>query len=176
MRQNQQEGNQQNHLTAGVQEHGAERFSRSLEKVPRYHAEGNHEECRCKNAHRPGRKLDEFGVVWCERRHKGFRLPHKNRPCNEHESACVNEGELERFLDTVVEARSVVVADNRLRSVDKSEERQDDNRNDAVGNAEGGNRHIAARKCARSLDADVSVGGETPGENRIHQAVANLHH
>ena len=176
VRQNQQERNQQNHLTAGVQEHGSERLSGPLEKVPRYHAEGNHEECSRKDAHGPGGKLYQLGIVRGKRCHEGFCLPHENCPGNEHEPACVNEGELEGFLDAAVEAGAVVVADNRLRSVDKSEERQDDNRNDAVRDAECGNRHVAPRKGSGRLDADVSVSGEAPGQNRVHQAVANLHH
>ena len=103
-------------------------------------------------------------------------MPHENCPGDEHEPACVNKGELEGFLDALVEAGAVVVADNRLRSVDKSEERQDDNRNNAIGDTESGNRHVATRKCSGRLDADVSVSGQAPGENSVHQAVANLHH
>ena len=174
--QDQQERDQQNYLTAGVQEHGSERLSCTLEKVSRHHAEGNHEEGCRKDAHGPGGKLYELGVVRCERCHEGFRLPHEDCPGDEHESACVNEGKLEGFLDAAIEACAVVVADNRLRSVDKSEERQDDDRDNAIGDTESGNRHVATRKCSSRLDADVSVGGQAPGQDCVHQAVANLHH
>ncbi len=106
-----------------------------------------------------GRKLDKFGIFRCERRHKGFCLPHENAPSYEHESARVNEGELECFLDAVVESCAVVVADNRLCAVNESEKRQNDNRNDAVGDSECRNCHVATRKRASCLDADVSVSG-----------------
>ena len=163
-------------MTAGIQEHGPECLSCTLEKVPRNHAEGNHKEGDCKNAHGPGRKLDELRIVRCKRCHECFGLPHEDCPGDKHETARINKGELERFLDAGVEARTVVVADNRLRAVNESEERQNDNRNDAVGNAESRNGHVATRKCAYRLHAHVSVGGQAPGEYCVHQAIANLHY
>ncbi len=163
-------------MTTSVQEHSPERFSCTLEKVPRHHAEGNHKESCRKNAHGPGRKLDELGIVRGEGGHEGFGLPHENSPRGKHEAARINKGEFECILDAVVKACSVIVTDNRLSTVHKSEERQNDNAHDAVGNAEGRNRHVAAGKHACRLDADVSVGGKAPGQDGVHQAVANLHH
>ena len=60
--------------------------------------------------------------------------------------------------------------------MNESQERQNDNADDTVGNAESRNCHIAAGKRAGGLDADVSVSSKAPGQDGIHQAVANLHH
>ena len=103
-------------------------------------------------------------------------MPHENCPSDKHKATRINKGELEGVLDSGVEACAVIVADNRLRSVNESQERQNDNADDTVGNAEGRNGHIAAGKRASGLDADVSVSGKAPSQNGVHQAVANLHH
>ena len=176
VRQNQQERNQENHLAASVEEHGPERFSGSLEKIASQHAEGNHEERRREDSHGPCGEFLQFGVFGGKRGDKRFGLPHHGSPAEEHERTGVNERELERFLDAVVESCSVIVTDDRLRSVDKSQKRKHDNRDDAVDNAESGNSHVATRKRFGGLDAYVAVSREAPRKNRVHEAVANLHH
>ena len=103
-------------------------------------------------------------------------MPHEDCPSDKHKAARINEGELEGVFDSGIEACAVIVADNRLRSVNESQERQNDNADNTVGNAEGRNRHVATGKRADRLDADVSVSGKAPGQNGVHQAVANLHH
>ena len=103
-------------------------------------------------------------------------MPHENCPSDKHKATRINKGELEGVLDSGVEACAVIVADNRLRSVNESQKRQNDNADNAVGDAEGRNRHVATGKRASGLDADVSVSGKAPSQNRIHQAVANLHY
>ena len=108
-------------MTAGVQEHGPERLSCTLKETARSHTEGNHEKCRTENAERPGGHILQFQVVRRKRGHQRFGLPHHDAPCNKHEAAGVDEGELQCTLDAVVQAGAVVVADNRLRTVHETQ-------------------------------------------------------
>ena len=162
-RQYKQEGNQQDYLTAGVQEHGSERLSCTLEKTSRHKSERNHEESRTEDAHGPGGGLLQFQIVRGEGRDENLGLPHQYGPGDEDESESVEERELEGRLHAVVEACAVVVSDNRLCSMNEPEQREQYERGDAVHDAESGNRHVSTRKVLRRGKADVPVGGEAPG-------------
>ena len=118
----------------------------------------------------------QFEVVGREWRDERFGLPHHGAPANEHKRSCINERELERFLDAVVEPCAVIVPDDGLSAVDKSQKREHDNRDDAVDDAKCRNCEVAARKFTRGLDAYIAVSRETPCQYRVHEAVANLHH
>lgn len=174
-RQNEQEGNQENHLTAGVQEHGPERLSCTLEETSGHKPERNHEECRTENPHGPGSGLLQFQIVRGEGGDEHFGLPHQYGPSDEDESESVEERELEGRLHAAVEACAVVVSDNRLSSMNEPEQREQYERGYAVHDAECGNCHVAAGELRSRGKADVAVGGETPGENSVHEAVADLH-
>lgn len=162
-RQNEQEGNQQDYLTAGVQEHGSERLSCTLEKTSRHKSERNHEESRTEDAHGPGGGLLQFQIVRGEGRDENLGLPHQYGPGDEDESESVEERELESRLYAGIETCAVVVADDGLRSVHEPEEREQYERCYAVHDAECRNRHVATRKLFRRGKADIPVGGEAPG-------------
>ena len=147
-----------------------------MEEIPSQHAEGNHEERRSENSHGPSRNLLQFEVVGRERCDERFGLPHHGAPAEEHERPRINERELERRLDAVIEPCAVIVPDDGLRSVDESQKREHDNRNNAVDDAECRNCEVSTRKFSGRLDTYVAVIREAPCQNRVHEAVANLHH
>lgn len=105
-----------------------------------------------------------------------FRLPLDKCPGKNHKRQGIDVGEFHYAFDTVEKFRPVVKSDDGLGSVDESKERHYNNGYHAVQDAEGGNSHIAAGHGSCGFQALVSVGGKAPGENGVHQAVANLHY
>ncbi len=131
----------------------------ALEEVPCDHAERNEYKTEREQAHCPGGNFLQVGVVRGERRDEHFCLPLEHCAGNEHECKRIDEGELQHAAHAAVEHGAEVVADDRLRSMYKAEERQEDDGDDAVQNAECRNGDIAARERVGRFQALVAVGG-----------------
>ncbi len=162
-------------MTAGVQEHGTTCLSCTLEETACDHTAGNHEDGAGENSHGLGGHFLHLQISRSEGRHKCLGLPLEQKPGQHHKYHGVKVGELYHALDAGVELCSIIVTHNGLGPVHKTKQRHNDDGYNAVQNTEGGNCHIATGHGCRRFQTLVSVGGQAPGENSVHQAVANLH-
>ena len=174
-RHNKQERNQQNELTASVQEHRTPSLARSLEKVTRHHSKRYKRHHANEGAESFARELLHVLVVRHKRRHKRKRICHHENPRNHDERRCIEHGELERVTDTVVVLGTVIVPDNRLRARHKAHEWQNNHGDYAHEDSECGNCLVASRHTVHYRQVTSAIRCEAACKNGIQETVANLH-
>ena len=175
LREDEQEGHEKDELAAHRHEDATLRHADALEEVARHNLEAHDGREQADDAHAPLGEFCQLGVGGEE--HDGiFGEEDEDDEVDAHDDGGEDDGLLQHLVHAVGQLGAEVEAGDGLHALTDAQHDHDEEERDAVDDAVGRNRHVAAVTGQTLVDEDDhEAGAELHGEGRHADAEDALH-